>query len=706
MKKASFTLIVFLYQAVAFTSVAQKSKVASAEIPVWVKAISIEYNNPQLEKQAEDGYLDVAFIKQVNVPLQTNYYRKAFKIINEQGVENISEVSVSYDPAYQKLVFHSIKIIRDGRSIDKFKAAKFRVLQQETDAHMHMYNGSLTALLVLDDVRSGDIIEYDYSIKGYNPVFEGRYADYFSTAFSVPFGQFFYRLITDADRPIYFENINLEYTPKEKRNGNQKEYEWSFSNLAALHSNDNLPSWYNPYPTVMISEYNDWLNIREWAERLFPNKVVIEKPLQQKINSIKTANSTNDQRAVAALRFVQDEIRYLGIEMGTGTHRPANPNKTFSQRFGDCKDKSYLLVTMLTAMGIDATPVLINSSEKHSISQWLPSPIAFDHVTVRFQIDGKQYYVDPTITSQRGSLATISYPDYQAGLVLADSSSGITTISTTEPGMVSVKEVFIIPDMRGSATLKVTTVNTGTFADDARSAFKNNSVFEMQKTFQRFYASYFEKIKADSISYDDNEQSGAFTVTEYYSIENLWSVENGIKKCGFSGFVISSYLKKPKDKLRTMPMYMYYPAKYHEEVEVNLPEDWSLKDFNTEVSCNVFRFAGKSTLTGSKLQMVFDFETLKDFANPAEIDELLASYKKVDNNLGWDLTYNTSGGKSSFAANSDSNPLSAGEQRNINLRLALFFSILSGAVVFVVVKQKRKKVSQTDLSGFGRDKWR
>ena len=109
--------------------------------------------------------------------------------------------------------------------------------------------------------------------------------------------------------------------------------------------------------------------------------------MQKKIKEIETANSSDEEKTKAALQFVQDDIRYMGIEIGENSHKPADPSKVFAQRFGDCKEKSYLLCVMLRAMNIDASPVLINTVSKKSISELLPAPTDFDHLTVRVKLD-------------------------------------------------------------------------------------------------------------------------------------------------------------------------------------------------------------------------------------------------------------------------------------------------------------------------------
>lgn len=705
MRTAASTLlsIVFLFCCLYATS--QNNKVARAPIPSWVTQTPINYKHTELETQAEDGYLDVAYIKQVNLPEQTIYIRQVDKILNEDGIENNSEVSVSYDPSYQQLIFHDVYIVREGLHIDKLKKAKFSMLQQEEDARRHLYDGRLTALLVLEDVRNGDVIEYAYSIKGFNPVYEGRYADFYNTAFGIPLGHLYFRLVTDALKPVYIESANMHdvaIEPLEIRNGKFKEYTWSLTDVPAIHPDDNLPSWFDAYPVIMVSQDNDWMNIRQWAAKLYPGNVAVTGELLKKTEAIKLAHATNELRAAAALRFVQDEIRYLGIEMGAGTHKPSDPNKTFTRRYGDCKDKAHLLVTMLNAMGISATPVLVNTSSKQAIAKWIPSPKAFDHVTVRMTVDGKQYYVDPTNTNQRGTLSSLAFPAYQSGLVLADSSAGLTTLPAVESGMVNVKEKFSLPNIKGAARLTVVTTSSGSFADVARSDFNNSSNFEVQKKYKQFYSAYFEKIKADSISYKDDDATGVFTVYEYYTIDQLWGNDPGMKKCNFSAFVINSYLIRPKDKLRTMPLATYYPAKYQEEIEVELPEDWSIKGFDKKYANSVFSYTGKSKLTGRTLKMQFEFVTYKDNVAPAEIDDLLSTYAKIDDSMGWQLTYNTKGG-STKSTEPPKPALTSKALNSIYIRLVVFFAILVGVIAIITIRSRRKRASADEYSVYARN---
>jgi hypothetical protein len=429
------------------------------------------------------------------------------------------------------------------------------------------------------------------------------------------------------------------------RNEGNSVYEWKKTNVEAMHVEDNLPSWYDPYPEVMISEYQSWKEVNDWALALFPLNCALSEDLKNKINQLDLDNPTAEKRVLAVLHFVQDDIRYMGIEMGAHSHKPSGPNKVFAQRFGDCKEKSYLLCVMLRAMGIEAAPVLINSDYKKTVFTWLPCSTDFDHCTVRVKLNGKFYWFDPTISYQRGNINDISYPDYQCGLVISDTTTGLTAIPHHTTGSEQIKEIFIIPDMSGTVKLEVISAHTGEYADIARNDFKNNSLYEMQQTYQDFYVSYFDDAKSDSLSYEDNDSTGVFITKEFYTIKNFWNDKNGAKTVSFSPFVIQSVLEVPKDKQRTMPFSIGFPADYHEEMVINLPKEWNTKKLSSDFTCPGFEFNEKATSGHRQITLNYNYRSLKDFIAPAEADDYLSKVEKTRDQFDYGLSYDDKTGE-------------------------------------------------------------
>src|SRR5207245_3226925 len=80
-----------------------------------------------------------------------------------------------------------------------------------------------------------------------------------------------------------------------------------------------------------------------------------------------------EQRVLQALRFVQDEIRYMGVEIGVNSHMPYSPATVVKRRYGDCKDKTLLLITMLRALGISARPALVSTTYRSHVTDYQPT---------------------------------------------------------------------------------------------------------------------------------------------------------------------------------------------------------------------------------------------------------------------------------------------------------------------------------------------
>src|ERR1043166_10158210 len=83
---------------------AQNKKPRALPEPGWITKVAVDYNASSLDKEAEDGYIDLDYEKQVSLPAQCVYVRRSLRILSEAGVQNASEISISFDPSYQQLI--------------------------------------------------------------------------------------------------------------------------------------------------------------------------------------------------------------------------------------------------------------------------------------------------------------------------------------------------------------------------------------------------------------------------------------------------------------------------------------------------------------------------------------------------------------------------------------------------------------------------
>lgn len=112
---------------------------------------------------------------QFNAAENESFVHFSSRVLTMDGVQKDSNLKIDFDPNYESLTWHWARIWRDGRHLERLDTNAVQVVRQEKDLDEAMLNGEKSAILVLDDVRVGDVIDYAYSLKGNNPVSGGHF---------------------------------------------------------------------------------------------------------------------------------------------------------------------------------------------------------------------------------------------------------------------------------------------------------------------------------------------------------------------------------------------------------------------------------------------------------------------------------------------------------------------------------------------------
>ena len=112
-----------------------------------------------------------------------------------------------------------------------------------------------------------------------------------------------------------------------------------------------------------ISGLYHWLS----KDRLVPSAEMKQVVAQL----IQTANTPLEKiRAIA--NYVRKNINYVAVEMGIGGYQPRHVQNTFKNRYGDCKDMSSMIVSLLGEAEITAYPALIRTLDVGKIDPDFP----------------------------------------------------------------------------------------------------------------------------------------------------------------------------------------------------------------------------------------------------------------------------------------------------------------------------------------------
>ena len=118
--------------------------------PSWILPCK-SYDKKPPTRNIEDGAYDELIEEQVNVEEHATYNRIITQITSESGVQNNSEISVSFNPSYERLDFHKIVVWRNNKPQTRLNAAAFKILAQENELEKFIYDGTYSAKYILDE---------------------------------------------------------------------------------------------------------------------------------------------------------------------------------------------------------------------------------------------------------------------------------------------------------------------------------------------------------------------------------------------------------------------------------------------------------------------------------------------------------------------------------------------------------------------------
>ena len=631
-----FLSVVIIHASAA--EVASEIKPAIAPPAGWVKP---QFFDRRTLVSRPEGAVDQHWLlleRQVEAAANETFFHGARQILTVAGVQNGANLKIDFNPSYQALTLHWVRLWRGTNRLDRLAPGKIRVVRQERDLDQEqILNGEQTAMLVMEDVRVGDIVDYAYSVKGANPVFAGKFSTSLSLQLEQPVEQLFTRVLLPAQRRFFPKAHGSVMEPRITNRSNVVECVWDLRQVPGVRTEDALPVWFDPEPWVQLSEFKNWAEVNQWALMLFENQSALSVELTQKITEWKHLPD-REQQVLTALRFVQDEIRYFGIEIGVSSQKPCVPATVFSRRFGDCKDKSLLFVTLLRGLGIEAYPVLVNTQSRHTIDDWLPAANIFDHCIAVVRLEGQTWWLDPTAGYQRGPLAAHYLPNYGRGLVISAQTTGLTPIpQTTGMPLTTTTEFFDLGKKSGTTDLKVVTVAEGRDAESLRATFAETKHGDIEKAYTHFYAGSYPGTQMSApLEVQDDQAQNRFQITEYYTIDQVWIKSDSDSKyrCDFYPVSLSSLIKKPVDTRRKFPLGVAFPQHQILRTEITVPVSFTYDRENKTVNDPAFAFVKQSRRTGRKLVLEYGYQTLADFIPANRTEEYLQNLDKVSKSFG------------------------------------------------------------------------
>ncbi len=568
------------------------------------------------------------------------------RIFFDKNAKQYSSSSVYSNSFIQSSIEEAYSLIPNGNKYKKVKVKDF--FESEDFGRGVFFSDEKKMSFEFPGMTQGAKTYIRTTEKFVEPRFFGRF--HFSSY--LPTVKSEYKVFCDPDISLEWKLFGQEtdlISFEKSKEGKYDVYTWTASNLDQIEIGPNSPSiqYLSPHVMLRIGSYisssgkkvsylKTPKDLHNWYATFLDslNSSAYEE-LIPLADSITKDKSSEFEKVKAIYYWVQDNIKYIAFEDGYGGFIPREAPLVCSRKYGDCKDMSNTIFTLLKAANIKGYYTWVGSRQLPYKYSEFPSPGIDNHMICTYYDSlGTPYFLDATGKQLPTGLVNSFIQSKEAFVHIDSDSFRIEEIPITSYKSNVYADTF---DMRITPELLVEgkgklTVNSY-FQHDMSYAFDALSQKELDDYYNILFGRGNNKsiatatVDKSTVDRDTPTQiSYSFTIDDYVK-----SYENELY---FNPYVLKRFLEMKIDETEDeffVEREFEQSQLYH--ITISIPEGYTIKKVPSNVSKanDIAEYSAKYTVSKDKSNIILDLSYIeKSILIPSTEYEL---YNEVINTL-------------------------------------------------------------------------
>lgn len=280
-----------------------------------------------------------------------------------------------------------------------------------------------------------------------------------------------------------FQNEGVDYSKSEA--DGMVTHNWTITNSPQVISEPSMPSMTRIAPRLIYTDASSWDQVGKWLAGQFYPHVKTDGDILRKATELTKGAKSLDEKIEKIGLYVITDIRGVAensLPLGLAGYEPNDADVVLANKYGDWRDKSVLLISLLRAAGIDAYPHFVNRNGA-ILADEFPAMKQFDAILAYVpSYKGAPLWINPF-----GDMASFGYlPDAQGttGFLVKDNASELLAVVDPEPetNVADCRfEMIVKPngDVDGTAGCQL----SGIFDNMARATLKDATPKEREQYF-------------------------------------------------------------------------------------------------------------------------------------------------------------------------------------------------------------------------------
>jgi len=427
-----------------------------------------------------------------------------FQIVSERG-KHYANCEIGYNSRTETISLVYARTITPEGKIIPLKKNAIKVVTPYSKFPNYSNYKELT--FSMPAVGLGCVIDYKYVIAQREPTIEGRFANRYFFQWHNPILISRYKVIAPEDMDLRYLLVNplkdIHQSPTVIRQGGKKVYLWEYRDIPQILDEDYMPPMEEIAFNIVVTTMGSWEDFFGWWRQKIGGKTEPDDIIKDKAVEL-TGNLSNPRDKIEAIfDYVKRGIRYVSVDLGKSGYEPERAPEVFENKYGDCKDQSTLLISMLKAAGIPSHYVLIPTHDMGNLIKDFPYPFQFDHCIVAAEKGEGYQFLDPT--AEYHDFHYLPDDDQNRGvLIFKDHETifGKTPLAESESnGYFSQQQIDIRSD--GSVEVEIKEFCSGTIEAGARSFYGDLSPTEIKEALEGFLGGILLRAELLQYTYTD-----------------------------------------------------------------------------------------------------------------------------------------------------------------------------------------------------------
>ena len=326
------------------------------------------------------------------------------KVLTEKGKRANRDLTQFFMLPYFTVELAKVEVIKpSGERVVVDVAANSKEMIDDSQMGMNIYDPNSKLLkLNIPQLEVGDVVHSLVRTLTHRAIIEGEFSDANVFEGTGVIRHLSYEVYEPGEKPLKHIVLRDEVpgTLKhsvQKLEGSVALHRWEVTEVPRMFEEPSMPPGIEVLQRLLVSTSPDWQSVSRWYYQICRPHLDATTPAMKATVAELTADAKTDiDRVKAVFYHVAQKIRYMGItpEKDRPGFEPHDVKLTFDNKYGVCRDKAALLVSLLEAAGFKTYPVLINVGTK--LDQDAPSP-DFNHAIVAVELKPREYILmDPT----------------------------------------------------------------------------------------------------------------------------------------------------------------------------------------------------------------------------------------------------------------------------------------------------------------------